>query len=74
MVRAYGEAKRSVYQELGRAEAQAELLIGISDALQNVDLGTDPAANLRKILLVRTNQIIEAIAETSKKELEAGKE
>lgn len=74
VVRAYGEAKRSVYQELGRAEAQAELLIGISEALQNTDLGNDPAGNLRKILLVRTNQIIEAIAESSKKELEAGKE
>ena len=74
VVRAYGEAKRSVYQELGRAEAQAELLIGISDSLQSTDLGSDPAGNLRKILLARTAQILEVMAESSKKELEAGKE
>ncbi|MBS4058915.1 MAG: hypothetical protein KG029_00820 [Bacteroidetes bacterium] len=63
-VRAIGNAQRIAYQEKGRAEAQAELLKGITESLQGFDLKEDPAANLRKMLLVRTAQILEGMSET----------
>jgi hypothetical protein len=72
VVRAYGEAKRSAYMELGRAEAQAELLIGISNALESVDLGDHPAEAIRRLLLANTAKLIEGMAEASKRELESG--
>ena len=72
VVRAYGDAKLSIYMELGRAEAQAELLIGISSALENVELGDNSVEIIRRLLLVRTAQLIEVMGETSKKELEGG--
>ncbi len=74
VTRAYGEAKRAMYQEIGRAEANAELLIAIADSLQSAELGDDPAGNLRRIFLARTAQLLEIIAESSKNELDANKE
>jgi hypothetical protein len=70
VVRAYGEAKHSVYLELGRAEAQAELVMGIADALQNANLGEDSTETVRRLLLNRTAQLLEAMTETSKNVLE----
>ena len=61
VIRAYGEAKRLKYQELGRAQCQAELIMSISDALQDVSLGVDPVQNTRKILMARTAEILEAM-------------
>jgi len=61
--RAYGEAKRLAYQEMGRAEAQAELIMGIAHALENVDFSENIPQNLRAILLSRTAQILEAISQ-----------
>lgn len=64
VTRAFGEARRQAYQELARAEAQAELVMSIAEELTKADLANDPAGNLRKILLVRTAQILEAMTET----------
>lgn len=74
VVKAYGEAKRNVYEELGRAEANAELLMGIADAFQQVNLSADSTDNVRKLFLARMSQLLEAMAESSKKELTKGKD
>jgi hypothetical protein len=63
VIRAYGEAQELAYQDLGRAEAQAEMLMSILHSLDEVELGDKPGENLRKVILVRTAQILEAIAE-----------
>lgn len=60
-IRSYGEAKRIVYQELARAEAQAELVMCITDALRDVSFGPDQADTLRQIFLARTAQILDAL-------------
>ncbi len=64
--RAYGEAQRLAYEELGRAEAQAEMLISILHSLDEADLLGGPPDNLRNLILVRTAQILDAISEDDK--------
>jgi hypothetical protein len=66
--RAYGEAKRQAYLELGRAEAQVELIISIIDALKDAEIGNDPRGNVRTLLLARTAQILEAMEAPPPKE------
>ena len=61
--RAYGDAQRLAFQELGRAEAQAEMLMSILSALNDIQLAEDPNQNLRKVILMRTAQILEALTE-----------
>lgn len=61
--RAYGDAQRLAYQELGRAEAQAEMLMSILSTLNDIPLAEDPNQNLRKVILMRTAQILEALTE-----------
>ena len=61
IVRAYGDAIKLKFQELGRAQCQAELIMSITDSLQDVTLGKDPAQNSRKILMARTAEILDAI-------------
>lgn len=61
VIRAYGDAMRLKYQELGRAQCQAELIMSITDSLQDVSLGKDPVQNSRKILMARTAEILDAI-------------
>lgn len=60
--RAVGEAKTLAYQELGRAEAQADLISSIARALQDVDLGDKNPGRVRKLLLVRASQALDAIS------------
>src|SRR5271157_1524515 len=67
VARAYGDAKRQAYQELGRAEAQAEIIIGITQSLEQVEFNEDPAQNLQKMLLLRTAQVLEAMTEKKPK-------
>ena len=67
VARAYGDAKRQAYQELGRAEAQAEIIIGITQSLEQVEFNEDPAQTLRKMLLLRTAEVLEAMAEKKPK-------
>jgi len=65
--RAYGEARRVAMQELGRAEAQAELLMTIVNSLNQSGLSSDPA-NIRRIILARITQVLEALSQGQKKD------
>jgi hypothetical protein len=62
-IHALADAKRMAYQERGRVEAQAAFLQSITDAFRGIKLSEDPAENLRRILLVRTAEILEGMAE-----------
>jgi hypothetical protein len=68
VIKALSAEKRMILQDQGQAEAQAELIASIAEALRTVDPTRDPAVNLRRILLVRTAQILD----TMKKKLESG--
>ena len=59
--KAYSEARRTSYQELGRAEGQAEMLVSIAQAVDGIDLTGNRAKNIRHVLLARTAQILEAM-------------
>lgn len=72
--RVYGDAIRQAYQELGRAEAQADLIMSIAGALAETSLSGDTANNVRRILLARTAQVLSAMSEKNldgKKDKEA---
>ncbi len=59
--RAYGDAIRQSYQEMGRAEAQAEMIIGISNALSGLGPEAHSPESIRRLLLARTAQMLEAM-------------
>ncbi len=71
LARSYGEAKRQAHQEIGRAEAQAEMLISIMHALSDVNLRGGTRQSLRNVILVRTAQLLEAMGESVPKEAKA---
>ena len=54
-------SQRLAYQEIGRAEAQAEMLISIMHSLSDLNLRTGTRQSLRDMILVRTAQLIEAM-------------
>ncbi len=65
---AEGEAQRLAYQEMGRAEAQAEMLMSImhafEDTLQTGDSAQqngDRSARMRNIFLARTAQMLDSL-------------
>jgi hypothetical protein len=60
--RVYGEASRISIQEVARAQAQAMILENIVDGLRAAGLAPNPD-NLRKIILLRTAQLLEASTE-----------
>ena len=64
LARSYGEAKHLAYQEIGRAEAQAEMLISIMHALSDVNLRGGTRQSLRDMILVRTAQLLDAMSES----------
>lgn len=61
--RAYGKAQRQSYQELGRAEAQAEVLMNIVNALEDLNAEPNPRQNLRNMILMRTAQLLETMSD-----------
>ncbi|MEA3352113.1 MAG: hypothetical protein U9Q82_16025, partial [Chloroflexota bacterium] len=63
--RAFGEARRISYQEFGRAEAQAEMLVSIMEALDDTDWpeDADEDERVRNIILTRTAQILDGMAD-----------
>jgi hypothetical protein len=69
LTRSYGEAQHLAYQEIGRAEAQAEMLISIVHALSDVNLQRNDRQSLRDMILVRIAQLIEAMGEGLPKEI-----
>lgn len=60
-IRAYGDAVQQAYQELGRAEAQADLIVSISNALNEIDMDANSVSNVRRLLLARTGQLLNAM-------------
>lgn len=58
---AYGDAQKLAYEELGRAEAEAELLMSIIHAMDGVNLGANKAQTLQNLILLRTAQVIKAL-------------
>lgn len=62
-IRALGEARRSVFRELGRAQAQATMVLSILGAIGGENIGSTPRQNLRRILLARTAQILDGYGE-----------
>ncbi len=71
-IRAYGEAKRSAYQELGRAEGQAEMILSITQALEGIDLDECTLDSLQDLILARTAQVLDALREQSQGRLPKG--
>jgi len=72
VVRSYGEARRLAYQDMGRAEGQADLLLSIIQALDEAgfeggfgadEKQTERLKNLRSIIWMRIAQILDAAAE-----------
>ena len=59
--KAHGEAQKIAYEELGRAEAEAELLMSIIHALEGIKLGKDKVQTLQNLILLRTAQVIKAL-------------
>ena len=64
LARSFGEAQRVAFQEIGRAEAQAEMLISMMHALADVNMRGGPE-QLRNLILVRTAQLLETMGEGS---------
>lgn len=64
---AEAEGLRQAYEEQGRAEGQAEMLKTITDALVDIPLKGEPADRIRRILLVRTAQILEGLRDAKEK-------
>jgi hypothetical protein len=61
IVRAYGESQRLAFQEMGRAEAQAEMLMSIVHGLEEVGSQTNARQNTRAIYLARIAQLLDAM-------------
>jgi hypothetical protein len=60
--KAYSQAIRQSYEELGRAQAQAEMILSIADALRTANIeGSNSRENLRRMLLARTAQVLDSI-------------
>ncbi len=62
--RAYGEAKRQAYQEMGRAEAQAELIMSISEVMKDVSEEDRPEMT-RQLFLTRVAQLLDSMTENA---------
>jgi hypothetical protein len=58
---AHGEAQQQAYEELGRAEAEAELLMSIINSLEGIKLASDKPDTLRNLILMRMAQVIHAL-------------
>jgi hypothetical protein len=59
---AHGEAQKEAYEELGRAEAEAELLMSIINSLEGIKLASDKPHTLQNLILMRTAQVIRALS------------
>jgi len=63
--KAYNQAILQAYQELGRAQAQAEMILSIADALRGTTMdGGNSRENLRHLLLARTAQVLDSIGQS----------
>jgi hypothetical protein len=63
VIQAYGSSQRQVFQELGRAEAQAELLMSIIHSLESLNLQEDQKNQaVTNMFLIRTAQVLESMS------------
>lgn len=69
---AQGEAQKQAYEELGRAEAEADLLMSIIHSLDGINLAPTKPQTLQNLILMRTAQVIRAL-NTPAKEVQPGK-
>ena len=60
--RAFGDQLRQAHRDLGRAQAQAEMVMSITEALSNVRLSGSSPENIRRLLLARTAQILDSLS------------
>lgn len=60
--RAYSESLRQAYRDLGRAQAQAEIIMSIAEALNSASLADSSIDNVRRILLARTAQVLDSLS------------
>lgn len=74
VTRAYGDALRRAYSDLGRAQAQAEIILSITDALNGIELSPRGSSNVRRILLARTAQVLDALGAQPPKQLDSGQQ
>jgi hypothetical protein len=71
VLRAAGEAYRIANQELGRAEAQAEMLTSIIRAFSDIDLSPENKnQNIRNVILMRTAQVLESLIDAKETSLQ----
>jgi hypothetical protein len=63
--RAYGEGVRQAQQELGRVEAQANLIESIANTLSEAQAKGETRENIRKIFISRTAQILDALSKNA---------
>lgn len=61
VVRAYGESQRLAYVEMGRAEAQAEMLMNIVHGLEDIAAKGEPRQRIRTLYLARIAQLLDAM-------------
>jgi len=61
IMRAYAEAQRLANEEMGRAEAQAEMLTYIVNGLEGVAVVGEPLPNIRTLYLARIAQLLDAM-------------
>jgi len=61
--RAFGDAKRLSHRELGRAEAQAEMILSILSVLNDIDDLESNEDTLRAIVLSRISQLLDGMSE-----------
>lgn len=59
IIRAFGEAQQQAYQEMGRAEGQAEMLISIIHAMDDLDLQNESRQQLRLMIISRLAQLLD---------------
>jgi hypothetical protein len=73
VVRAHGEARRLAYQDMGRSEGQAEMLLGIIQALgeaspeDGLDDPTQRLRDLRAIVWTSIAQVLDAAADEQRR-------
>jgi regulator of protease activity HflC (stomatin/prohibitin superfamily) len=61
VIRAYGESQRLAYEEIGRAEAQAEMLMSIVHGLEDVAARGESRQKIRALYLARIAQLLDAM-------------
>jgi hypothetical protein len=59
--RAYGQAIHQAYEELGRAQAHAEMILAIADSLRTANIDRNSRDHVRRLLLARTAQVLDSI-------------